>query len=288
MLNTPLSDYTTFKVGGNCNAVISINSKESLSEMLAFCNQFNIRHMVLGKGSNVICDDKGYDGVVFLMGNDFSQIRLLDETTIEVESGCPLSTLCLFALDKLLSGLEFAYGIPGTVGGAVFMNAGAYGGEIKDVISYATAITSDGDFINLNKSELDLSYRHSIFEDKGYIVTTAVFKLCKADKSEIDARMKELMSRRKDKQPLEYPSAGSTFKRPEGQFAGKLIQDCGLRGLTVGGAQVSEKHCGFIINKDNASSEDIKTLIKKVQDIVHEQTGFMLACEVRTIPFSKE
>lgn len=286
-LDKSLKDYTTFRVGGRCPALIEINSEQSLSELVRFCFENNLRYMVLGKGSNMLCDDKGYDGAVLLMSQDFSEIRLIDDETIEVQAGCSLIRLCMFALENSLTGLEFAYGIPGTVGGAVFMNAGAYGGEIKDVIYGAKAVDPSGALHSFSKDMLDLSYRGSVFQKNGYIVTTAVFKLKKGDKSEIQAKMNELMSRRKEKQPLEYPNAGSTFKRPEGQFAGKLIQDSGLRGASVGGAQVSEKHCGFIINRDNATADDIKLLIKKVQDTVFEKTGFHLECEVEIIPYSE-
>lgn len=286
--NKRLKDLTTFKVGGECPAVIEINSETALAQLIKFSSDNKLRTMVIGKGSNMLCDDKGFDGAVFLMGGGFSEVKLVDEKTVEAEAGCPLIKLCLFVLEHSLSGLEFAYGIPGTVGGAVFMNAGAYGGEIKDVIISAQAVDTNGSISEYPIDKMELGYRTSIFQQSGSVITKAVFRLHKAEKSAIEARMNELMSRRREKQPLEYPNAGSTFKRPEGQFAGKLIQDCGLKGLRIGGAEVSEKHSGFVINTGCATSEDIKQLIEKVQKTVLEKTGYFLECEVRIIPYSED
>lgn len=199
-----------------------------------------------------------------------------------------MSRLCRVALDNGLSGLEFAYGIPGTVGGGIYMNAGAYGGEMKDVLVSVTAMDRNGELHTYTPAQLELTYRRSRFSHTDEIIVSGDFKLAHGDKAEIEAKMNELMARRKDKQPLEYPNAGSTFKRPEGQFAGKLIQDCGLRGATVGGAQVSEKHCGFVINKGGATSADIKELIAHIQKTVYEKTGFYLECEVRIIPYKAD
>ena len=282
-----LKDYTTFKIGGKCDVVIDINSQESLAVLLKHCNENEINYLVIGKGSNMLCDDKGFNGVVFHIGTDLAEIRMLDECTVEVEAGCSLMKLCKFALDNSLTGLEFAYGIPGTVGGAIYMNAGAYDGEVKNVLESVECVDTDGTVHQMNADELDLSYRHSIFHENNRIVTKGIFKLEKGDKNESSDKMNDLMQRRKDKQPLEYPNAGSTFKRPVGQFAGKLIQDCGLKGFTVGGAMVSEKHSGFVINYDNATYEDVTSLIKQVQDIVKKETGFWLECEVRIIPYSE-
>ena len=283
-----LKDYTTFKIGGSCPLLVEINSQTALSELMGYCYDNNVRYLVIGKGSNMLCDDKGYDGVVFHIGNDFAEIKLVDDETVIVEAGCGLIKLCRFALDNSLSGLEFAYGIPGTVGGAVYMNAGAYGGEIKDVLQSVECVDKQGKLYTMNADELDLSYRHSVFHDNGHIVTKAVFKLSKADKDEILAKMNDLMNRRKEKQPLDYPNAGSTFKRPVGQFAGKLIQDCGLKGFSVGGAKVSEKHSGFVINYNNATCEDVKNVIEQVQKIVQKETGYFLECEVKIIPYNEE
>ena len=283
--NGMLRDFTTFKVGGECPLIIAINSEESLSRLICACADGGMRYMVLAKGSNMLCDDKGFDGVILLMGSAFSQIEMIGDCLVRVNAGCSLMKLCRFALDNSLTGLEFAYGIPGTVGGAVYMNAGAYGGEIKDIAEVVHAVDGSGRSREFKRDELGLSYRGSVFQKNGCIITSAVFRLEKGDREQISAKMEQLMSRRREKQ-LEFPNAGSTFKRPAGQFAGKLIQDCGLRGLTVGGAQVSKKHCGFVINTGNATSEDIKTLIKQVQDTVLEKTGFFLECEVRIIPYS--
>ena len=280
-----LKDYTTFKIGGRCKALIEINSEESIAELVKICNDENIRYLILGKGSNMLCDDKGFEGVVLHIGTNFSSVEITGDDILIADAGCNLSKLCKIALDNSLSGLEFAYGIPGTVGGAVFMNAGAYGGEIKDILQEVNCVDNAGNIHTLSAEKLNLSYRHSIFHDNGWIVTSAAFKLKKGSKEEIKSKMDDLIGRRKDKQPLEYPNAGSTFKRPVGQFAGKLIQDCGLKGFSVGGAMVSEKHSGFVINYNNATCEDVLSLIKQVQDIVKEKTGFFLECEVKIIPY---
>lgn len=282
-----LKDYTTFKIGGKCPAVVEINSQESIALLIKYCNKNDIKYLIIGKGSNMLCDDKGFNGVVFHIGSDFSQITKLDENTVEAYAGCSLMKLCRFALDNSLSGLEFAFGIPGTVGGAVYMNAGAYGGEIKDVLQSVECVDKNGNVYKMSVEQLDLSYRHSVFHTNDCVVTKAVFKLNKGDKTEISDKMTDLMNRRKEKQPLEYPNAGSTFKRPEGQFAGKLIQDCGLKGFSVGGAMVSQKHSGFVINYDNATYEDVTKLIAEVQRIVKEKTGYFLECEVKNIPYAE-
>ena len=240
--NEPLSLHTTFRVGGNCRAFIELASDIAVIELIRAANDMGVRYFVLGNGSNVLFDDRGYNGVIFHIGNLMSKIELHEENNVRASAGAGLNRLCTFALDNSLAGLEFAYGIPGSVGGAVFMNAGAYGGEIKDVIKSVEVVDcKDGKPYIFKVSELDMSYRQTSFMKNGMIVLGGVFELKKGSRAEIKARMDELMSRRKDKQPLEYPSAGSTFKRPEGKFAGKLIQDSGLRGYTVGGAQVSER-----------------------------------------------
>ena len=284
--NEPLSLHTTFRVGGNCRAFIELASDIAVIELIRAANDMGVRYFVLGNGTNVLFDDRGYNGVIFHIGNLMSKIELHEENNVRASAGAGLNRLCTFALDNSLAGLEFAYGIPGSVGGAVFMNAGAYGGEIKDVIKSVEVVDcKDGKPYIFKVGELDMSYRQTSFMKNGMIVLGGVFELKKGSRAEIKARMDELMSRRKDKQPLEYPSAGSTFKRPEGKFAGKLIQDSGLRGYTVGGAQVSEKHCGFIINRGGATSKDILSLISHIQDTVLEKMGSYLECEVRYIPY---
>lgn len=283
LVNEPLSKHTTFKVGGPCDVAVLVNSESSIASILKFCTVNDIKTLVIGNGSNLLVSDEGFNGVVIIVGKDFQGISLIDDTTIEVSSGTTLTQLCLFALQNSLTGLEFAYGIPGTVGGGVFMNAGAYDGEISNVIESVQAVDYSGKVMTFTAEQMELGYRKSIFHEIDCVITKAVFKLRKGDKQAIRDKMDDLMQRRKSKQPLEFPSAGSTFKRPTGNFAGKLIDECGLRGYTVGGAQVSEKHCGFVINKDNASFEDIMTLIKNVQNIVYEKTGYCLECEVKII-----
>lgn len=282
-----LSNHTTFKIGGPCKAFISITGSECLTELVQLADVLDYPYFVLGKGSNILFDDKGFNGVIFHLGSDFSGISLIDDTTIRVDAGCSLINVCRFAYENGLGGLEFAFGIPGSVGGAVYMNAGAYGGEIKDVIISAKAIGKEN-IADFDVKDMDLSYRHSIFQKNGFIITEAVFKLVKKEKSEIKALMDDYLNRRKTKQPLEYPNGGSTFKRPTGQFAGKLIEDSGLRGLSIGNAEVSNKHCGFIINKGNATFEDVTELIKKVQEIVKEKTGFFLECEVEIVRYNSD
>lgn len=281
----PLSAHSTFKIGGNCYALVDISSEDSLSRLVKLANSLSVRYMVLGRGSNVLFDDRGFNGIVFKIAGSFDSIELVSENSIRVQAGCSLIKLCRFALEHSLSGLEFAYGIPGTVGGAIYMNAGAYGGEIKDVIDVCRSVNTAGLLVERDLSQLELGYRTSCFHNNADIITSGVFVLQSGNYDTIQDTMVNLMGKRKQKQPLEFPSAGSTFKRPEGQFAGKLIDDCGLRGYSVGGAQVSEKHCGFVINKDNATSADVLMLIKNVQDKVKEKTGYFLECEVKYIPY---
>lgn len=283
LADEPLMKYTSFKIGGKGKIVVFPSQEEQVKKIFAYCHERKIPCLILGNGSNVLISDQGYDGVVLVLGRDFSEISLLDEETILATAGASLMKVCRFAQQHGLSGLEFAYGIPATVGGAVYMNAGAYGGEMKDVLLYANHIQSDGTVGRFTGEELDLSYRHSVYSQGGYCVLSAAFRLKKGDREEIQQKMDDFLNRRREKQPLEYPSAGSTFKRPEGAYAAKLIEDCGLKGVKVGGAQVSEKHSGFLINADHATCEDVLALIRLVQQKVKEQTGFTLECEVRRI-----
>ena len=278
-----MKKYTSFKCGGNASLLITPDSSDSLQKILSFCYSKDIKPLIIGNGSNLLITDNGIDNVVIKIGSKMSKIELLDETTIFCEAGASLKSLCMFALDNSLSGLEFAFGIPGTLGGAVYMNAGAYGGEMKDVLFSCKHIDTDGDSGELSMDELNLRYRGSAYTDNGFTVVSAIMKLKKADKKDIKANMDDKLQRRKDKQPLEYPSAGSTFKRPEGYFAGALIEESGLKGYTVGGAQVSEKHAGFVINKNNATATDVITLIKDVQKIVFDKFGVMLEKEVKIL-----
>ena len=278
--DAPMKKYTSFRCGGNASMLVIPNSVNCLKQIIDFCNSKSIKPLIIGNGSNLLVTDNGINGVVIKIGSDISKIELLDETTIRCEAGASLKSICMFALENSLSGLEFAYGIPGTLGGAVYMNAGAYGGEMKDVLVSTTHIDSNGDFGELSQENLNLIYRGSAYTDNDYTIVSAVMKLKKADKKDIKEAMDDKLQRRKDKQPLEYPSAGSTFKRPEGYFAGALIEDCGLKGYTVGGAQVSEKHAGFVINKNNATCSDVLGVIEKVKQTVKKETGVELQCEV--------
>ena len=278
-----LSKHTSFKIGGPAEIFAKPSSKKQVSEIVDYCKNNNVPLFPLGKGSNLLVSDNGIDGVVMYFGSDFGKISLLDEETIYCESGTSLGALCNFALENELTGLEFAYGIPGSVGGAVFMNAGAYGGEIKDVIVFADHVDKNGESGRFTGEELQMSYRHSAYSKKEYFITGAAFKLQKGEKSEIKAKMDDLLGRRFDKQPMDKPSAGSTFKRPEGAFASALIDQCGLKGYRVGGAEVSTKHAGFVVNIGGATCADVLQLIEDVKQKVKEETGFVLEPEVEIL-----
>lgn len=281
--NEPMKLHTSFKTGGNARLFVSPESEEQLSKLLAFCNEEKINRFIIGNGSNLLVDDCGIDGIVIEIGDGFDCLELVDETTIKAGAGTSLAKLCRFALSNSLSGLEFAFGIPGSVGGAAFMNAGAYGGEMKDVAVRVNHISADGKQGCLCGEELSFGYRSSAYTENDCVITSVVFNLKKSSKSEIEARMNELLQRRKDKQPLDYPSAGSVFKRPEGYFAGALIEQSGLKGKRIGGAMVSEKHAGFIINYENATSTDVKELIAFCQKTVFEKFGVKLSTEIKMI-----
>ena len=281
--DVPMSKYTTFRIGGNASVMLTPTTDEQLASIIKKCKEDNIKPFIIGNGSNMLISDKGLDTVVINMCRPDPKIELVNGDTVVCDAGATMSKVCNFALENGLTGLEFAFGIPGSAGGAAYMNAGAYGGEMKDVLVECRHIDSDGNFGSLKGEELGLAYRTSAYEHNGYIITTLVMKLTKGNKDEIRAKMQELLQRRKDKQPLEYPSAGSTFKRPEGYFAGALIEECGLKGYSVGGAQVSEKHAGFVINKGDASAKDVLDLIKYIQDKVLSEKGVMLEPEVRLI-----
>lgn len=276
----PLKRHTTFKIGGNVRLLAEINSENTLLMLLDFLKSNNIKYFVLGKGSNILADDNGFDGVILKISNSFSNIKKINETDIFCTAGTSLRELCGFALENSLSGLEFAFGIPGTAGGALYMNAGAYGGEIKDIIKSAHYADANGKIKEIDKDKMNLSYRHSIFsENNNMIITDMTFSLTYGDPDEIKAKMNGFLQKRKDKQPLEFPSAGSTFKRPEGSYASLLIEECGLKGMSVGDAQVSEKHSGFVINKGNASFKDVIRLTDNIKKIVKEKTGYSLELE---------
>lgn len=278
----PMSRHTTFRVGGKADYYVMPSDIESLKQLILLCKKENIPFYIIGNGSNLLVSDSGYRGVIIEICRKMNHITT-EKDRLTVQAGALLSRVANEALKNDLTGFEFAAGIPGTLGGAVVMNAGAYGGEIKNVISSAKVLTKEGNILNLTKEELELGYRTSIIKKKGYIVLEAVIQLEKGNQEEIRSYMDELKQRRITKQPLEYPSAGSTFKRPEGHFAGKLIQDSGLRGFRVGDAQVSEKHCGFVINKGNATAKDVMDLIEKVSKKVQEDTGIILEPEVKKL-----
>ena len=278
----PMKLHTTFRIGGPAKYFVIPETKEEVKEIIACCKNADMPYYILGNGSNLLVSDKGYEGVVIQIFKNMNQITL-DGDTITSQAGAILSSVANKALDAGLTGFEFAAGIPGTLGGACVMNAGAYGGEMKDVLVSVTVLTPEGDFLTIPKEELELGYRTSIIAKKNYIVLEAKIKLTKGEKEAIKARMDELKVQRMTKQPLEYPSAGSTFKRPVGYFAGKLIQDAGLRGFQVGGAQVSEKHCGFVINKDQATAADVAELMRQVSLKVKEQFGVELEAEVKRL-----
>lgn len=276
-----MSRHTTFKIGGPARLIVYPENVEHISELVKETKKRDIRLITIGNGSNLLVADEGIDACVMLLDDRFGKIELLDDGTVFAESGAMLSRLCRFALDNELTGLEFAYGIPGTCGGGAFMNAGAYGGEMKDVLVKCQHIDSNGIVSELSGDELKLSYRHSAYYDNGCVITGLYIKLNKGNKADIKAKMEELIGRRRDKQPLEFPSAGSTFKRPEGYFAGALIEECQLKGRCVGGAQVSDKHAGFVINRGGASCNDVLELCRLCSDTVYKQKGVRLEMEVR-------
>ena len=278
----PMSRHTTFRIGGPADYFVTPHTKEEIRQVIRLCKEEEIPFAVLGNGSNLLVGDKGFRGVIIQLFKNFSDITI-EEETIYAQSGALLVRLANQAAEQGLTGLEFASGIPGTLGGAVVMNAGAYGGEMKDVILWSDVLTEDGEFLRLSGEELELGYRTSVIQKEPYFVLGAALRLKKGDQTEIRSVMEELKEKRVSKQPVEYPSAGSTFKRPEGYFAGKLIMDAGLRGFSVGGAQVSEKHCGFVINKGGATAEEVQLLMKEVADRVEEKFGVRLEPEVKML-----
>lgn len=281
-INEPMKNHTSFKTGGEADVYIKADSAENIIKAVNVLKDENVGYIIIGNGSNLLVSDKGVAGAVIEIGSLMNNITV-NGTKIYAQAGALLSSLSAAAADNSLTGLEFASGIPGSVGGAVFMNAGAYDGEIKDVIVYADVIDKNGEIKRVSKDELKLSYRSSAVEKEGLIVIGAEFELTEGSKDAIKEKMADFAGRRRDKQPLNYPSAGSTFKRPEGYFAGKLIEDAGLKGKTIGGAQVSEKHAGFIINTGNAKSDDIIELIDCCIETVYNKFGVKLEPEVRFI-----
>lgn len=280
--NEPMAEHCTFRCGGKADLYVVPGSMDELAGVINACRQANYPYMVIGNGSNILVRDEGYPGAIIEVNSRISRIDVIGEEIV-ADAGAKLSMVALTALENDLAGFEFAHGIPGNVGGAVTMNAGAYGGEMKDVIKWVKVLDGDGNVRTLQASELEMGYRTSVIAKEGMIVLQMCIGLNIGFASEIGAVMQMFMERRKAKQPLEYPSAGSTFKRPEGHFAGKLIEDAGLRGYQVGGAMVSEKHCGFVINYNHATATEILKLIQDVQLKVKEQFGVDLEPEVRII-----
>lgn len=279
----PLKNHTTFKIGGNCIALIEPREVSDIVETIKICRENSIKFFVIGNGSNLLVPDEGYNGVIIKLKGEFSTIQVEGEY-LTVNSGAKLSEVYTVAYENSLTGFEFASGIPGTIGGAIYMNAGAYGGEMKDIVESVQVLDLDNfELRELKNEELEFSYRKSIIQRKNYIVTTIKLKLQKGNKEEINAVYEDLRERRNSKQPLNFGSAGSTFKRPEGHFASKLIEDAGLKGYHINDAWVSEKHSGFVVNEGNASYKEVMELIEYVQKVVFEKFGVKLETEVRIL-----
>ena len=282
LIDEPMSRHTTFRVGGPADFFVTPKAKEEVRDVIRICKEAGMPYYIIGNGSNLLVSDAGYRGVIVQIYKEMNEVKV-EGDLVKAQAGALLSGIAAKALGAELSGFEFASGIPGTIGGACVMNAGAYGGEMKGVLESVTVLTGEGEIIELGRNELELGYRTSVIAKKGYIVLGAVLKLERGDGEKIKTYMDELKEKRVTKQPLEYPSAGSTFKRPEGYFAGKLIEDAGLRGFQVGGAQVSEKHCGCVINRNHATAADIMELMRQVQIRVKENSGVDLEPEVKRL-----
>lgn len=283
-LDEPMKKHTTFRIGGNAKYFVMPDSVEMLQKVLHLCREKQIPYFILGNGSNLLVSDSGYDGMIIQLFKNFSEITI-DGEVVRAKAGALLSKIAARVLEEQLSGFEFAAGIPGTVGGAITMNAGAYGGEMKDIVEEVTVLDEQGQIRTLKKENLELGYRTSILQKEFYIALEVVFRLTKGEKTAIKARMDELKELRIQKQPLEFPSAGSTFKRPEGNFAGKLIMEAGFRGYQVGGAKVSDKHCGFVINAGDATAADVLELTGQIQKKIWDDTGIKLELEIQKLGF---
>lgn len=275
----PMSRHTTFRIGGEAACFIRISSEEQLRKLIPYFENVGVEYFVLGKGSNLLVGDKGYTGVILQISDACQQIEA-EGNRLQVQAGAALSKVALFAMERGLEGLEFAAGIPGTVGGGVVMNAGAYGGEMKQVVESVRVLSSEGEILTLDNDTMEFGYRTSIIRNRNFTVLSVTFRLREGNREEIRARVEDFQKRRMEKQPLNYPSAGSTFKRPEGYFAGKLIMDAGLRGFQIGDARVSDKHCGFVVNVGKATARDVTDVIEEVQEKVRERFGVSLEREV--------
>lgn len=283
----PMKNHTSFKIGGPAAALCAPKDRQQLRELVGFVQREGVDSWYIGNGSNLLVSDKGLNGVAILLDSGFDGEIEVDGTVLLAPAGKKLSAVCAAACAAGLTGLEFAYGIPGSVGGAVYMNAGAYGGEMKDRLLWVEYLAPTGEIVRLEQEQLSLSYRHSRFMEEGMqgsCIVRAAFGLQRGEKAAIQSEMDRILNQRRQKQPLEYPSAGSTFKRPQGAFAAQLIDECGLKGFTVGGAQVSEKHAGFVINTGKATCADVLELTRQVRECVQEKTGYLLELEVRQLP----
>lgn len=279
VFHEPMSKHTTFRVGGDAECFITIRQEEELARLIPYLNQIEQEYFILGNGSNLLVGDKGYRGIVLKFGGPMEEIQV-EGTRITAKAGAMLTKVAVTAKEHGLSGLEFAAGIPGSIGGGVVMNAGAYDGEMKQVVEAVRVMDKEGQISTLDNDTMEFGYRTSIIRNRPFIVLEVVLRLTAGDRTQINARMEELMERRRSKQPLEYPSAGSTFKRPEGNYAGKLIMDAGMRGYQIGGARVSDKHCGFVVNTGKATAADIQEVIQEVQERVKERFHVTLEPEV--------
>ena len=283
----PMKNHTSFKIGGPAAALCAPKDRQQLRELVGFVQREGVDSWYIGNGSNLLVSDEGLNGIAILLDSGFDGEIELDGTVLLAPAGKKLSAVCAAACAAGLTGLEFAYGIPGSVGGAVYMNAGAYGGEMKDRLLWVEYLAPTGEIVRLEQEQLSLSYRHSRFMEEGMegsCIVRAAFGLQRGEKAAIQSEMDRILNQRRQKQPLEYPSAGSTFKRPQGAFAAQLIDECGLKGFTVGGAQVSEKHAGFVINTGKATCADVLELTRQVRECVQEKTGYLLELEVRQLP----
>lgn len=283
----PMKNHTSFKIGGPAAALCAPKDRRQLRELVGFVQREGVDSWYIGNGSNLLVSDKGLNGIAILLDSGFDGEIELDGTVLLSPAGKKLSAVCAAACAAGLTGLEFAYGIPGSVGGAVYMNAGAYGGEMKDRLLWVEYLAPTGEIVRLEQEQMGLSYRHSCFMEEGMqgsCIVRAAFGLQRGEKAAIQSEMDRILNQRRQKQPLEYPSAGSTFKRPQGAFAAQLIDKCGLKGFTVGGAQVSEKHAGFVINTGKATCADVLELTRQVRECVQEKTGYLLELEVRQLP----
>lgn len=279
LIDEPMCDHTTFRIGGKADVFVSIINEHEILRLLDLLKSRQIPFFILGNGSNILVSDSGYRGVIIEIGSAYSGVRMLDDIVV-AKAGTTMAKLSHFAMENNLTGLEFASGIPGTVGGGIIMNAGAYGGEMRQITYRVKAVTPSGEVVYLSNADMEFEYRNSKAKREGYIILQAEFRLHHGEKSVIEGIMRDLAGKRRDKQPLEYPSAGSTFKRPQGYYAGKLIADAGLKGLSVGGAQVSEKHAGFLINTGSATAADMYELINQVRTKVKEAYSVVLEPEV--------